>query len=220
MDKMPRPQEPDEKVDDRQLGKPLDDLMVAAQKHLEKLERTVTSLPPVDKDGHSPAPHAENFYARKENEVKEVEGIEKDLERNLGWLTRALERCHRRRDIGNQDRARLHDEEIVKKYDLADHDWGVAIERLEAKREAMEELIHEVEEALRLASQRKWPLGEPVERMHFPNPFGNPDVRIEPGPRLPSALVAGPGLPGASPGGASPSLGDGLGGLISNGPAI
>ena len=200
--------------------KKLEETMSAVQGCVKELGRRMDWLPTVDQEGHSNVPHAENEYARKEKAARELGWKLNELRPYLDIVNRVSQRHRKELAVVKEHRARLHGEETVKEYDRAAHDLEVAIERLEAKREAVEELIQEAEEALRLASQRKWPLGEPEERMHFPNPFGNPDVRIEPGPRFPSAPAPGPALPGVCPGRASPSLGEGLGGLISKGPVI
>ena len=146
------------------LGEGLDTTMSALCSRMTELGHAMDHLPEVDPEGHSSDPDAETGYARKENAAKYVELRLNDLRPAAGALQREIKRKRKQLDIVEGDRGQIHNADARERYDISAGALRHEIDSLQAKLEAVEELMREAEQSLSEARQRKWPRGKPEER--------------------------------------------------------
>jgi len=194
------------------LGEGLDTTMSALCSRMTELGHAMDHLPEVDPEGLSSDPDAETGYARKENAAKYVELRLNDLRPAAGALQREIKRKRKQLDIVEGDRGQIHNADARERYDISAGALRHEIDSLQAKLEAVEELMREAEQALSEARQRKWPRGKPEERPRYPDPPVPLGRHHHWGPRLPQ--------PDAGPAGPGPDLDTELGGVMPNGPFV
>ena len=199
------------------LGQELDDVLSTTRGRAKEVTRLTKNLRPVDSEGHSEDPDAENSYAWNKKAAKRLEWYLNRLRSYVGALSREIERRYHELDVLDRGRQRLHNEAPNAEYDLASGALKAQIDGFEARRKLVKEVIREAQEALMLSAQKSWPLGEPKERIRYIDPFEAPGMGGEPVSPFPSARTSGPAESREQ---ASPSLGNQLGGLISKGPII
>ena len=200
------------------LGATLNSLKSDTKDRVQKLKQQVRTLPKVDDEGRSKAPDAAEKYAAKKRTELHLKYRLNHLRSYVGAVARDIGRKRGNLDLVNYKGAHLHEERTAKEYREAADTLRREIADREQEYKEVQDLIREVEAVLALASQYKWPLGDPEAQTECPYPLSRPDGPHEHGPRFPPAATSGQDRPSASPQRGSPSSGDELGGLISKGP--
>lgn len=163
---------------------------------VEKLERSLQSLPRVDDQGGSDCPFAEDLYAQKEALEAEVSSAAPTLRAYLAGLEQELSRCAQNLGKVRGAAGRIATAGVVEALDSAAKEAEDAVYRATTDRDAVELVLPRVEAALKVARTQTYPGKEPKRRML---------------PRV-------PGPDGQAPHGPGPSLGRELEDVFSLGP--
>lgn len=140
-------------------------------KHMERLLKElwgkINQLPKVDNSGYSECPFAEDLYAYKEEAAAKVEEESKKLEQFLELVKEEIVRCKHNIEQLRLDRNSLNLEEAKKRYTAAKKSQQSQLNKAVHQQKLLIELIKRSEELLKLAREKKWPLGKPRSRDSF-----------------------------------------------------
>jgi len=173
---------------DEHLRERFESLVAEAERAVMDLDKSVTSLPPVNEKGESPAMQAEGFYAQKEereDRVRRLLGIFREyvpiIEREMDRSLENLSRIHAAESSLHSDAPR---QELSQGESAAKSEYH----RLVGQRERAIITIERMAIALSAASRKRWPLGVPRK--------SPPSWTGQESPRMPAADgVGGRNLP-------------------------
>jgi len=135
---------------------------------LDTLETKTNLCPKVDEKGNSECPFAEDLYAQKEDAAEQVIAQVEILQILLALLEEEIASLRANLTKVESDTGALHSENAKEMYLSAQQGLEQYIQKnLDRKKEILD-LISLAEEMLRLAHEKKWPLGEPERHSLFP----------------------------------------------------
>ena len=141
---------------------------------LEELWGKINQLPKVDENGYSECPFAEELYAYKEEAAAIVAEESKKLQLCLELVKEEIDRCQQNIEILSTDASSLHLEEAKKKYEAGKKSQRLQYNKGVHQQELLIDLIKRADELLKLAEEKKWPIGEPGRSDRF-----NPEAVLE-----------------------------------------
>lgn len=165
-----------------------DELLTGTQSAISALAHIVRGLPPVDIDGNSPSPIAEQLFAQKEEEYQRLLAILKKRRRQQNELAEQKRRLLINRRVVDAGAFQLHGEQAADQYQEAGRRLEQQVKRLERQEFELVQEIEDILAALNLANTRKWPRGTPQKAFRSQ---GETAVRVEaPGHAAPATAAA------------------------------
>ena len=135
---------------------------------LDTLEGKTSRCPKVDEKGNSECPFAEDLYAQKDQAAEEVASYLEKLRILLELVKEELASLRANLSKVESDSGALHSENAKKMYLSAQQGLEQHIQKnLDRKKEILD-LISLAKEMLRLAHEKRWPLGKPERHALFP----------------------------------------------------
>lgn len=170
-------------------------------KLLEELKSKIDILPNVDKEGRSECPFAEDLYFEKEEVVEKVAAELRKLRKCIPVVDEEISTRRKSLATIRADARSLRLVKAREEYIHAEEGQVFQIKEKTKLRERLIDLISQTEDMLKLAQTKKWPLGEPQEKLRPPALSGGPvglgsigslspppSTAVPPGPSLKSEL--------------------------------
>ena len=157
----------------------VEDSLEYAHDQIEKLDRSVHSLPKVDEDGNSECPFAEEMYAQKEDIQAQLNGQLKGLYEKQEAIDAENTRCKNNLVVISAHERRIHRDSVRDQYSQAEVELCARIECLSEMQERVTKTIKDVQAALAEASEKYYPGRCPQNggASGTPNPGGANDDR-------------------------------------------
>jgi hypothetical protein len=128
---------------------------------LNTLETKTNLCPRVDEKGNSECPFAEDLYAQKEEALEEVRAQLEMLQILLELVEEELASLRANLTKVESDSGALHSENAKKMYLSAQQGLEQHIQKNLDRKKQILDLISLAKEMLRLAHEKRWPLGKP-----------------------------------------------------------
>jgi len=166
-------------------GAELRRVLAGITEHIEQLDRAMSSLPHVNKEGGSECGFAEDLFAQKEELEKQV--IE-DVNRLMGYM-RAIDhdiaRCRNNLSRIQADSAKLNRDEARDCYSRAQEAAERELREAVQDKDAISIVLARATAVLKVSQARKFPGREPQRQL----PPAGPGAPEGPGPRTPAAGI-------------------------------
>lgn len=165
-----------------------DSQVAEAERAVMDLDKSVSSLPPVNEKGESPCMQAKDYYAQKEEREDRVRRILVLFREYVPVIEREMDRALENLSRIHAAESSLHSEGPRQELSQGESAARNEYRRLVSQRERAIITIERMAMALSDASRKRWPLGAPRERP--------PSWTGQESPRMPATVgVGGRNLP-------------------------
>jgi len=128
---------------------------------IEGLRKAYDLLPKVDEEGNSECPFAEQLYAQKQEQQRELQQHLEKLKKDLVQVETDIQKCNSNANIVASDQGQLHSQNVFERYEQAEDKLKSKLKQLHEKRTHIRSKMKDTEKLLAKTNEKNWPDGEP-----------------------------------------------------------